>query len=91
MAGCAVFLANMGSARRERLQNIVARQQAERRTARSQLRGRQRREAYWRIEQHTNARLDSLLTGTFDQRKLQHRRNKIERVLHQLPGQAAAQ
>ncbi|WP_460502143.1 hypothetical protein, partial [Hymenobacter agri] len=49
------------------------------------LRGEARREAYWRIEQATNTRLDSLLPSARQQRKLHHRRNKIERQLRQLP------
>jgi hypothetical protein len=79
------FLTNMGSARRARFVAIEARRQADRETARLHLRGEARREAYWRIEQATNARLDSLLPGTTEQRKLRHRRNKIERQLRRMP------
>ena len=84
------FLTNMGSARRAQFATIVARRQADRQEARRRLRGEARREAYWRIEQATNARLDSLLPGTTEQRKLLHRRNKIERQLRRLPPAAAS-
>ena len=79
------FLTNMGSNRRDRFAAIVARRQADRQAAQQRLRGEARREAYWHIEQATNARLDSLLPGTTAQRKLLHRRNKIERQLRRLP------
>ena len=79
------FLTNMGSARRARFSASVARRQADRQAARLRLRGAARREAYRRIEQATNARLDSLLPGTTAQRKLLHRRSKIERQLRRLP------
>lgn len=82
------FLTNMGSARRARFVAIDAQRQARRDAARQHLRGEARREEYWRIEQATNARLDSLLPGTRQQRKLRHRRNKIERQLRQLPPEA---
>ena len=79
------FLTNMGSGRRTRFAAIVGRRQADHQAARQRLRGAARREEYWRIEQATNARLDSLLPGTAEQRKLLHRRNKIERQLRRMP------
>lgn len=73
------------SHRRDRLQAIVLRERAEQAAARKNLRGRARRDEYWRIEQATKARLDSVLTGSFQQQKLRNRRNKIERQLLRFP------
>lgn len=78
-------LLNNSSQRRDRIQAIVLREQAERAAARQHLRGRARQDEYWRIEQATKARLDSLLPGSFQQQKLRNRRNKIERQVRRLP------
>ena len=83
------FLTNMGSGRRARFAAIAARRQADRQAAHQLLRGKARREAYWRIEQATTARLDTLLPGSAEQRKLRNRRNKIERQLRRLPPAAS--
>jgi hypothetical protein len=77
------------SKRRDRLQAIVLREKAERAAARKDLRGQARQDEYWRIEQTTKARLDSLLPGSFLQRKLRNRRNKIERQVLRLPPPAS--
>ena len=82
------FLTSMGSGRRARFVAIVAHRQFARQAARRRLRGDARREAYRGIEQATNARLDSLLPSTTEQRKLRNRRNKIERQLRRLPPSA---
>ncbi len=79
------FLATIGSSRRTRFAAIVARRLADRQAAHQRLRGAARRAAYWRIEQTTSARLDSLLPGTTEQRKLRNRRNKMERQLRRMP------
>ena len=79
------FLYGLGNQRRHQLQALELRRQAERAAARQRLRGEARREEYWRIEQATNARADSLLTGAFEQKKFRNRRNKIERQLRRLP------
>ncbi|MDQ2770567.1 MAG: hypothetical protein M3Y54_08715 [Bacteroidota bacterium] len=89
-SGVRGFLNNMGSGRRARFSAIIARRLADRHTARLRLRGEARREDYVRIEQATNARLDSLLPDAMDQRKLRNRRNKIERQLRRLPPSATS-
>ena len=80
--GVSSFLSRMGPAGRARFQEIIEHRQALRDSARHQLKGQAKREALWRIEDNTDARLHELLPDEYDQRKLHHRRNKIERQLH---------
>ena len=54
----------------------------QRNMARQQLRGRARRDAYWRIEQQIDGRFDSLVHGS---EKFRNRRNKVERQLLRMP------
>lgn len=75
------MLNNMDVRRRERLQAVVQQRQAARTAARHQLRGPARRAAYLRIEQASNAGIDSALATSFERRKLRNRRNKVERQL----------
>ncbi|WP_210521282.1 hypothetical protein [Hymenobacter terricola] len=79
------WLNTMGNRRRDRLQEIVLRERAERAAARHNLHGAAREEAHRRIEQATQARADSLLYGHFEQKKFRNRRNKVERQLVRLP------
>ena len=83
--GVSGLLSSMGHDRRVRFREIIARRQAQRFTARQQLKGPAKREALRGIEQRTDARLDSLLPVGIDQKKLLHRRSKIERQLAHWP------
>lgn len=67
-----------------RLASIVNRRDADRATARRTLHGRARHEAYRRIEQTTDARIDSLYPSySNDPNKMKTRRRKTERLLRQ--------
>ncbi|WP_151086807.1 hypothetical protein [Hymenobacter baengnokdamensis] len=84
------FLQGMGERRRARLHSILV-QEHMRREAVRKLAGRPRREALRQAEQASEARLDSLLPSSYEQRKLQHRFGKIKRQLrhHWSPPAAA--
>ena len=82
-------LSNLGQGGRTRFREIVARRRALRQTARQQLKGAAKQESLRRIEQQTDVRLDSLLPSAAGQRKLLHRRNKLERQLARWPEPAA--
>ncbi|QKG54234.1 hypothetical protein [Hymenobacter sp. BRD67] len=84
------FLQGLGERRRTRLHSILMQEHMRREAARK-LTGRPRREALRQAEQTSEARLDSLLPSSYEQRKLQHRFGKIKRQLrHQWSQPAAA-
>lgn len=78
-------LSNLGQSGRTRFREIVARRRALRQTARKQLKGAAKQESLRRLEQQTDARLDSLLPSAAGQRKLLRRRGKLERQLARWP------
>lgn len=78
-------LSNLGQSGRTRFREIVARRRALRQTARKQLKGAAKQESLRRLEQQTDARLDSLLPSAAGQRKLLRRRGKLERQLASWP------
>jgi hypothetical protein len=79
------LLTDMTPTRRQLFRAVVAKRQAERATARQQLHGSARQDAYQRIEHATNARFDSLGLSQTEGRKLLNRRNKLEHQLLGLP------
>ncbi|MGI4870514.1 MAG: hypothetical protein ACRYFX_04970 [Janthinobacterium lividum] len=81
--GVHYFLTDMGRSRRTALRSIIDQNHRLRADARQHLHGRARRDEYERIEQLTNARLDSLLPA--GRGKLINRRPKVERQLRRHP------
>lgn len=69
----------------QQMRNLLMLRLSQRATARQQLRGAARRDAYQRIEQNIDARLDSLMPAV-SAAKFHKRRNKAERQLLQMPG-----
>ena len=75
----------MGQPKRDEYQKALANRQAQRAAARQNLRGRARRDEYLRIHEATEARLHELMSSSDQQRKMQHRRRKLERQLRNYP------
>jgi len=76
--GISGFLKSQGERRRTRLRAILVQERVAVATARQQLHGRARREAVRRGKALSAARLDSLLPGSYEQRR-RHRYSKLKR------------